>query len=110
MPHVPTTAGESAVADLGPVLMHEHVFIRTETLQQGWPGFGGWDTEAEVAAARERPREAVPAGGGRPTRAAQQAEPGGGRHDPGHDRARPVPRPGACRPGGRGHWAEGHVR
>ena len=34
--------------------MHEHVFIRTESLQQGWPGFGGWDTEAEVAAARER--------------------------------------------------------
>ena len=54
MPHVPTTAGEIDVDDLGPVLMHEHVFIRTETLQQGWPGFGGWDTEAEVVAARER--------------------------------------------------------
>ena len=54
MPHVPTTAGEIDVADLGAVLMHEHVFIRTETLQQGWPGFGGWDTETEVAAARER--------------------------------------------------------
>jgi phosphotriesterase-related protein len=36
------------------VLMHEHVFIRTETLQWGWPGFGGWDEEGEVAAARER--------------------------------------------------------
>jgi phosphotriesterase-related protein len=34
--------------------MHEHVFIRTEPLQQGWPGFGGWDTGAEVAAARDR--------------------------------------------------------
>src|SRR5580700_1303457 len=54
MPHVPTTAGEIDVADLGPVLMHEHVFIRTETLQQGWPGFGGWDEQAEVAAARDR--------------------------------------------------------
>ena len=54
MPLVPTTAGEIDVDDLGPVLMHEHVFIRTEPLQQGWPGFGGWDTEAEVAAARER--------------------------------------------------------
>jgi predicted metal-dependent phosphotriesterase family hydrolase len=43
MPRVPTTAGEIDVADLGPVLMHEHVFIRTEALQQGWPGFGGWD-------------------------------------------------------------------
>lgn len=54
MPHVPTTAGETDVADLGVVLMHEHVFIRTETLQLGWPGFGGWDAEAEVAAARDR--------------------------------------------------------
>ncbi|HEY3977039.1 MAG TPA: phosphotriesterase-related protein [Streptosporangiaceae bacterium] len=51
---VPTSAGEISVDDLGVVLMHEHVFIRTETLQWGWPGFGGWDTEAEVAAARER--------------------------------------------------------
>lgn len=54
MPHVPTTAGTTDVNDLGVVLMHEHVFIRTESLQQGWPGFGGWDTEAEVAAARQR--------------------------------------------------------
>ena len=54
MPHVPTTAGDADVDDLGVVLMHEHVFIRTEPLQWGWPGFGGWDTEAEVAAARER--------------------------------------------------------
>jgi phosphotriesterase-related protein len=51
---VPTSAGEISVEDLGVVLMHEHVFIRTETLQWGWPGFGGWDEEAEVAAARER--------------------------------------------------------
>jgi len=56
MPTVPTTAGEIDVDDLGPVLMHEHVFIRTEALQQGWPGFGGWDAEAEVAAARKRLR------------------------------------------------------
>jgi phosphotriesterase-related protein len=54
MSSVPTTAGDTDVDDLGVVLMHEHVFIRTESLQQGWPGFGGWDTEAEVAAARER--------------------------------------------------------
>jgi phosphotriesterase-related protein len=51
---VPTSAGEINVEDLGAVLMHEHVFIRTEPLQWGWPGFGGWDEEAEVAAARER--------------------------------------------------------
>ncbi len=51
---VPTNAGEVSVEDLGAVLMHEHVFIRTESLQWGWPGFAGWDEEAEVAAARER--------------------------------------------------------
>src|SRR6266567_6101726 len=54
MTTVPTSAGEVDVTDLGVVLMHEHVFIRTEQLQWGWPGFGGWDTEVEVAAARER--------------------------------------------------------
>jgi phosphotriesterase-related protein len=54
MPSVPTTAGDIDAGDLGVVLMHEHVFIRTEPLQQGWPGFGGWDTETEVAAARDR--------------------------------------------------------
>ena len=62
MTGVPTSAGEISAADLGVVLMHEHVFIRTEALQRGWPGFGGWDEEAEVAAARER---ADPAQAGR---------------------------------------------
>jgi phosphotriesterase-related protein len=50
---VPTSAGDVAVDDLGAVLMHEHVFIRTETMQWGWPGFGGWDEEKEITAARE---------------------------------------------------------
>ena len=54
MATIPTSAGEIDVADLGVVLMHEHVFIRTEPLHWGWPGFGGWDEEREVAAARER--------------------------------------------------------
>ena len=54
MTGVPTSAGEISAADLGVVFMHEHVFIRTESLQWGWPGFGGWDEETEVAAARER--------------------------------------------------------
>jgi len=54
MTTVPTSAGDIDIADLGVVLMHEHVFIRTESLQWGWPGFGGWDEQAEVAAARER--------------------------------------------------------
>lgn len=54
MPTVPTTAGEIEVDQLGVVLMHEHVFIRTETLHWSWPGFAGWDEEAEVAKAREK--------------------------------------------------------
>ncbi len=54
MRQVPTTAGDVSPDDLGVVLMHEHVFIRTEPMHWGWPGFGGWDAEAEVAAARDR--------------------------------------------------------
>ncbi|MGN6677573.1 MAG: phosphotriesterase family protein [Streptosporangiaceae bacterium] len=54
MPHVPTSAGDIDTEELGVVFMHEHVFIRTESLQWGWPGFGGWDEETEVAAARKR--------------------------------------------------------
>jgi phosphotriesterase-related protein len=62
MATVPTTAGDIDVADLGVVLMHEHVFIRTESFQWGWPGFGGWDEESEVATARERLAELKRAG------------------------------------------------
>lgn len=64
MAHVPTTAGDTDVDDLGVVLMHEHVFIRTEALHWGWPGFGGWDTETEVATAREHLRGLRQAGVG----------------------------------------------
>lgn len=59
---VPTAAGEVGVEALGVVLMHEHVFIRTEPLHGGWPGFGGWDEAAEVAGARERLRQLKQAG------------------------------------------------
>jgi predicted metal-dependent phosphotriesterase family hydrolase/predicted ATPase len=61
---VPTSAGEVSVADLGVVLTHEHVFLRTEALQWGWPGFGGWDEDAQVAAARERLTQLARAGVG----------------------------------------------
>jgi len=64
MPIVPTTSGDTDIGDLGVVYMHEHVFIRTEPLQWGWPGFSGWDTEAEVASARERLRGLAAAGVG----------------------------------------------
>jgi phosphotriesterase-related protein len=62
MPTVPSARGDVDVADLGTMLMHEHVFIRTESLQQSWPGFGGWDEEAEVADARKRLKELKDAG------------------------------------------------
>lgn len=64
MPHVPTTAGDIDVNDLGVVFMHEHVFIRSEPMHWGWPGFGGWDTETEVATAREHLRGLAQAGVG----------------------------------------------
>jgi predicted metal-dependent phosphotriesterase family hydrolase len=64
MPHVPTTAGDTDVDDLGVVFMHEHVFIRTEPLHWGWPGFGGWDTETEVATAAAHLRALCEAGVG----------------------------------------------
>jgi phosphotriesterase-related protein len=64
MPHVPTTAGDTDVDDLGVVFMHEHVFIRTEPLQWGWPGFGGWDTDTEVATAAAHLRALFEAGVG----------------------------------------------
>ncbi|MDX6685585.1 MAG: phosphotriesterase-related protein [Baekduia sp.] len=54
MPTVPSALGDVDVTALGTVLMHEHVFIRTESLQHNWPGFGHWDEEAEVEEARRR--------------------------------------------------------
>lgn len=54
MAYVPSTAGDVSSDDLGVVFMHEHVFIRTESLQWGWPGFGGWDAATELATAKTR--------------------------------------------------------
>jgi phosphotriesterase-related protein len=62
MATVPSALGDVDVADLGTVLMHEHVFIRTESLQHNWPGFGHWDEEAEVEEARRRLGELKRAG------------------------------------------------
>ncbi len=61
---VPTSAGEVSVENLGVVLTHEHVFLRTEALQWGWPGFGGWDEDVQVASARERLTQLARAGVG----------------------------------------------
>jgi phosphotriesterase-related protein len=62
MPTVPSVQGDVDVAALGTVLMHEHVFIRTESLQHNWSGFGQWDEEAEVEEARRRLGELKQAG------------------------------------------------
>jgi phosphotriesterase-related protein len=62
MPTVPSARGDVDVNDLGTMLMHEHVFIRTESLQHNWPGFGGWDEEAEVQEAHRRLGELKAAG------------------------------------------------
>jgi hypothetical protein len=55
---VPTTAGDTRTKDLGAVYMHEHVFVRAEPCQWGWPGFGKWHADAEVEAAGARPGNA----------------------------------------------------
>ncbi len=49
MAKVQTAKGETDVADLGPTLMHEHVFIRWEEMQVNYDM--GWNEEDQVAAA-----------------------------------------------------------
>lgn len=56
MTKIPTIDGEVEVSELGNVLMHEHVFIRTPELQEAFPGFNGWDEEAAVADANAKLR------------------------------------------------------
>lgn len=54
MSRIPIIGGEIDAAQLGRTLMHEHIFLRTPELQEAWPGFGGWDEDAAVAAARSK--------------------------------------------------------
>ena len=53
MTHVETIGGAVALEDLGTTLMHEHVFVLSPELQSTYPGFNGWDREAQVAKARD---------------------------------------------------------
>ncbi|MGI5239287.1 phosphotriesterase family protein [Dactylosporangium sp. CA-139066] len=52
MPDVETVRGPVPAEQLGTVLMHEHVFVRSEEIQRNLPET--WDEEAEVAAAEEK--------------------------------------------------------
>ncbi len=61
MAEVQTTRGPVAAADLGRVLMHEHVFVLTAEVQENYPGEWG-DEDERVADAVRRLRE-LPAHG-----------------------------------------------
>src|SRR5687768_7052441 len=54
--------GPLDTADLGTVLMHEHVFNLTAEIQIAHPGFNGWDPEVEVPKAQQMLRDAKAAG------------------------------------------------
>jgi phosphotriesterase-related protein len=53
---VSTYRGEVLPSDLGVTLMHEHVFIRTPELEQGFPGWSHWNDSAAMELARDRLR------------------------------------------------------
>jgi phosphotriesterase-related protein len=62
MATIESLEGPLDTADLGTVLMHEHVFNITAEIQIAHPGFNGWDPEVEVPKARETLRAAKEAG------------------------------------------------
>jgi phosphotriesterase-related protein len=62
MPTINTLGGSVDTADLGRVLMHEHVFNVTPEVQQAWPGYHGWDRDEQVANARTLLTQVVEAG------------------------------------------------
>jgi phosphotriesterase-related protein len=63
MPTVETVRGPVDTADLGSVLMHEHVFVTGPELQQNYPGYRGeWDEDARVADAAAKLRECASRG------------------------------------------------
>jgi phosphotriesterase-related protein len=59
---IDTLDGPVDTADLGTVLMHEHVFNVTAEVQMVYPGFNGWDPDVEVPKARETLRRVKQAG------------------------------------------------
>jgi phosphotriesterase-related protein len=59
---IPALDGPLDTADLGTVLMHEHIFNLTAEIQITHPGYNGWDPEVEVPKARRTLREVKEAG------------------------------------------------
>jgi phosphotriesterase-related protein len=62
MTEIQTLAGPLDTAQLGRVLMHEHIFNVTYDVQGEWPGFHGWDPDAEIPKAQEKLRAVKAAG------------------------------------------------
>ena len=62
MSAVQTVKGSVDVNDLGPTLMHEHVFVLSTEHMQNYGAGGWWDEEQRVADAIEKLR-ALPAEG-----------------------------------------------
>jgi len=62
MATVETARGPVDVADLGQVLMHEHVFILSHEFHVNYPQIVGFDEEREVAAAIDRMNELIEVG------------------------------------------------
>jgi phosphotriesterase-related protein len=60
MPQVETLRGPTATTELGPTLMHEHVFVQSEGVAQNFPSV--WDEPAQTENARAKLRELVGAG------------------------------------------------
>ncbi len=62
MATIETLNGPLDTAELGTVLMHEHIFNITAEIQIAHPGFNGWDPGVEVPKARETLRGVKEAG------------------------------------------------
>jgi phosphotriesterase-related protein len=62
MATIQSLSGPLDTAELGTVLMHEHVFNITAEIQIAHPGFNGWDPEVEVPRAQQTLRAAKQAG------------------------------------------------
>jgi phosphotriesterase-related protein len=62
MATVETLNGPLDTAELGTVLMHEHVFNLTAEIQMVHPGFNGWNPEVELPKAQQRFRAVKDAG------------------------------------------------
>src|SRR4051812_50090523 len=62
MATIETLGGPLDTAELGTVLMHEHIFNITAEIQIAHPGFNGWDPEVEIPKAQEALRAVKEAG------------------------------------------------